>query len=713
MTQITIRDVLNTFFYYRWVAANVILLSLILGGAVAYLVPPTYRAEARLLTFYAGYYSSQAERPDARIIPSFEPMQIVSVESEILNSQELHRALVMQDLPPNVDPLVLDRKLEQFERHFHISKVEAANVIEISYVDSQPEKAARTLERLIALYFKQRTGVFSSGRVAFLTSQRREAKQRLDDANAKIVEFQRRNGVVDIDTQIGEAVSANGQILQQKLLLTASLAQDESALAALTAQSGKVPQKVELFSDNTEAARALSSMQVTLLQLQGRRAELASRYTGDSPFVSQLDKQIDDVKTAIGKLRPQLMEATRTGYNTYYDTVQDRLTQLKANIAGATAKRDIVEAQLKDSDARLESLIAVASQIRQMSVDRDLLLDSFKNFSRQLEQAQIEQNRNDTISSTNVRVIQAPYPPARPSNPPVIFLAAALVVGVFAAGFIIVMLASLRETFINPEEAERSLGIPVLSAPIHLQEKVSTSQFLRGLFRRSRKEDDLAKFTHSRRDLGRLITAINKSAPEDSSKVALLVAYHAEDGVTQLTHGLALELERRSMRPVLVIDLNQNGRLAYGVPDATGELHWPEGGFHVWDDGVRALAAGLSPAMQGIFAFHPVRRHNIVVARPQAAAQLPLGRESVQMFEQLRKAYDYILIDAPPAASSFLGVEAAIYADATVLTIRAEETRKPVAIALKNQIVDGGGNVAGIVMTNRRSYIPNFIYRFL
>ena len=62
---------------------------------------------------------------------------------------------------------------------------------------------------------------------------------------------------------------------------------------------------------------------------------------------------------------------------------------------------------------------------------------------------------------------------------------------------------------------------------------------------------------------------------------------------------------------------------------------------------------------------------------------------------------------------AFTGIENAILADATVLAIRAEATRKPVAMTLKAQIQDAGGKIVGIALTHRHSYIPAFVYRFL
>jgi len=464
--QVSTRDILNTFFYYRWTAATMVLIFLALGGAVALLVPPTYRAESRLLTLYAGYYDMQMDRSTNRAAPAFDPTQVVNVEAQILSSPELHRAIVADRLGPGSDAESVDKALRRFEDRLHIEKVEGANVIDLSYVDSDPQRAAEVLQQLIDRYFRQRAGVFSVGRVEFLVGQRDRVRAQLDKANAQLIAFQRSHNVLNIDSQITSSVALHSLLRQRSLENDSSYAQDASTLETLRREAEAVPATIELFGDNTEVAHAVDTMHMTLLQLQSRRADLAARYLDGAPFVQQMDQQIADVKSAIAERTPHLISAVRTGHNSYYDTVQDRIMRLSSDVAGELARKEALAKQSAESGESLQHLISVANQLRRMEIDRDLLVDSFKKFSRELEQARIEQNQVDTASSTNVRIIQAPQPPTRRSNPPLLFVGIALLVGLLAGALAVLVRSTLRETFLSPEEVERRLGLPVLCAPM-------------------------------------------------------------------------------------------------------------------------------------------------------------------------------------------------------------------------------------------------------
>lgn len=686
--QISLRDLLNTIFFYRWVWSSVVFGCLVLSALVALVVPPTYRAEARLLTLFAGYYDMQIDRTTNRASPNFDPAQVVNVEAQILSSPELHRTIVKGEVGDGVSPQELDRAIEAFERRFHLEKVDAANLIELSYSDANAQHAADVLNELIRQYYKQRSGVFTQGRLSFLVEQRDKVRQQLDAANAQLVAFQRANDVVNIDSQISAAVALRSLLQQRKLENDSALAQDSRSLTSLAKEAMKVPATIELFRDDTEAAHALDTMQISLLQLKGRRADLASRFMLESPFVQQLDSQINDVQKAVDEQRRSLVSAVRTGHNTYFDTVHDRVMRLSSDVDGENARKGALESQLSQTDAHVQRLIAVASQLHRMEIDRDLLEESFKTFSRQVEQVRIEQNQMDTATSTNVRIIQAPIPPMHRSNPPILFLAAGLVAGLLLGSVTVMVLSSLRETFLSPEEIERSLSLPVLLAPLGTPR---AQPAIVKMFRRPANDPGIPR-TPRPVDYGRIIMSVNNSSTT-ASKVVMILSLRDDDGVPPVAQGLVDDLEQRSNRPVLQLDMS-------GCTDSAA------------DAAVSAVANGShDPA--DLLDFVPVPGRRIVVARPKPGVILPIGRQAGPLFEALRREHDFIVVQAPAASRSFIGIETSVQADATLMAIRAEESRKPVALTVKTQIREAGGFIAGVLMTNRQSYIPECIYRFL
>jgi len=723
VVDLTIRDYLNTFFYYRKIATAVFLGIVALGILIALLVPIPYRAQATLLVLNAGYYD-QTNNANAGVALQPPVGQLNGVEAQILASPELHRDVVLSKLGPAATERDIDRELQSFERKLHIEQNDLANTITLTYSDTDPKVAAEALARLLDKYFRQRASIFTSGRVSMLVSQRDDVGQQLDKADADLLAFQKKHGIVKIDDQTSRAVQLESQLVQRKLETDAKLLQDRGELQSMQASTKDVRSTIPIYTDDSEASRALNGMQITLSELETKRADFASRYLPTSPFVQNIDKQIADMRANIASQKQQMMTATRLGHNNYYDVVQERLSVLNASIAGGLAQQKALDEQIKDTRAKLQGLSDVSSQLSQLQARRDILADSFKERSRQVELARVQQGQASQINGTNVRVIQAPFPPSQRSVAASLVIAAAIAAGLLISALTVLILASLRETFLSPEQVERALLLPVVNAPVMLGAErragaagTASAAGAAGVAATgagSPAAAAAAEPTLSRpayMAYGRMIAAINSST-DAHAKVVMVLAASQNDGQTAVIQGLSVELEHRSAKPIVVLDIASSASAPlYGKPNAQGLLAWPDGVGNSGSGTASADAIVGTGTLESL-AFTRVDRHNIVVAQPRSGAIPSSWRQVTQLFDALRESHDYIVVHAPPSSQSFTGIENASLADATVLVVRAESTRKPVIAGLKSQVEDAGGHLIGVALTHRRGDIPAAIYRF-
>ena len=516
------RDLLTTIFFYRRTAILIALAIIVVAVLLALLLPPSYTAQARLLTLSAGVYDMQARQGST---PSEDSLAAVNVEMQLLASSELHRAIAGTSLGSAATPAEVSQWVRRFEAHLHISRIENSNVIELNYSDRSPEGAASALKLLLSGYFQERADVLTSGRVAFLTAQRDKEREQLDEVDAQISAYEKQNGVVNVSEQVNGAVELDNRLREQQQAAEAALADNQKNVTVLIANEKTVPKEIEMYTDNSEAAHTLGTMQASLLQLEAKRADLASRYLPGSPFVMQADAQIRELKAEIAAQQSTLASAHRTGYNTNHDTVQDQLISAEANLAGAAARRNTLNAQVGASSSRLKSLIAVSDTLAKLHTQHDLLEDTVKHYSEQVEQARVEQNQATTAGTTNVRVIEAPVAPSRPNNPPVLIIAAGVVSALLIAAVWVFLLSSLRETFLSPQEAERGLGLPVLCA-----------------IPKTAEGDPAA-----RRLFGPVVAAISaQPARTGGGRVVLLLSQAVKPGVDLTAQALLAALEARA-----------------------------------------------------------------------------------------------------------------------------------------------------------------------
>ncbi|VVE83821.1 lipopolysaccharide biosynthesis protein [Pandoraea sputorum] len=711
VVDVTIRDYLNTLFYYRKIATTVFLAIVALGVLVALFVPIPYRAQATLLVLNAGYYD-QTNNPNGGVSLQPPPGQLNGVEAQILSSPELHRDVILSKLGPGATAGDIDRELQNFEKRLHIEQNDLANTITLTYSDTDPKAAADALARLLDKYFRQRASIFTQGRVNLLVSQRDDVGKQLDKADADLLAFQKKHGIVKIDDQTSRAVQLESQLVQRKLETDAKLAQDRSELKSLQSSTKDVRTTIPIYTDDSETSRAINILQGSLSELENKRADFASRYMATSPFVVQLDKQIADMRANIAKQRQEMMTATRMGHNNYFDVVQERLAVLNASIAGGVAQQSALEAQIKETRDKLQGMSDVSSQLSQLQARRDILADSFKERSRQVELARVQQGQVSQINGTNVRVIQAPFPPSQRSVSASLLIAASIAAGLLISALTVLIMSSLRETFLSPEQVERALLLPVVNAPVLLggdRRGATATGAPAGVG--ANVEPAYARPAHLA--YGRMIAAINSST-DSAAKVVMALSTGKNDGLSSVIQGLTSELEHRSGKPILILDIASTpDSPMYGKPNAQGLLEWPSNGGSgtASVDAVKPTGTDESSVLTDL-TFTRVDGHNIVVAQPHSGAVPSSWQLVTRLFDALRESHDYIVVHAPPSSQSFTGIENAPLADATVLVVRAEATRKPVIAGLKAQVEDAGGRLIGVALTHRRGYIPSFIYRF-
>jgi capsular exopolysaccharide synthesis family protein len=183
--------------------------------------------------------------------------------------------------------------------------------------------------------------------------------------------------------------------------------------------------------------------------------------------------------------------------------------------------------------------------------------------------------------------------------------------------------------------------------------------------------------------------------------VLVVNAVHGE-GTSSVAKQLAGAMVQAERSRVLLVDANLRSpsqHLTFGVRRSPGftdvtagapELHTAE--LATSDVGFALLPVGQSQEDP----VHLMRESNLASA---------MG--------ELRKSYDWIVVDGPPVTIYAEAATLSSLADATVLVIRAESTRAEVADRAKRTIVESGGNLVGAILNRREYHIPEFIYRHL
>jgi capsular exopolysaccharide synthesis family protein len=83
------------------------------------------------------------------------------------------------------------------------------------------------------------------------------------------------------------------------------------------------------------------------------------------------------------------------------------------------------------------------------------------------------------------------------------------------------------------------------------------------------------------------------------------------------------------------------------------------------------------------------------------------------MLRHLGQAYDLVILDSGPVHTCPETLALAEQAGGVVLVVRAERTRIDVVKAARDRLLGRNAQICGVVLNNRKYYIPEFIYRQL
>ncbi len=249
--------------------------------------------------------SSQPASPMDFTRPDITEEELNS-EVELLSDEDLLKqvvkmvGLVPADTPDSERPAEIEHAVRKLSRRLDVEALKKSNLIQVSYKDTDPERAARVLSALSTLYVQRHTNLQRpSGEIQFFDQQTAESEKRLHQSEAELVHFTRARGVVsaalerDIALQkLGEADAAYRQIDQDRV-------ETERRIASLGEQLKSFPSRsvtLKRWADNPEA---LEKMKTHLLELQLKRTELLTRFEPSYRLVQEVEQQIAETLTSI------------------------------------------------------------------------------------------------------------------------------------------------------------------------------------------------------------------------------------------------------------------------------------------------------------------------------------------------------------------------------------------------------------------------------
>jgi capsular exopolysaccharide synthesis family protein len=430
----------------------------------------------------------------------------------------------------------------------------------------------------------------------------------------------------------------------------------------------------------------IQKLHLALLDLGAQRATLANRLGPNHPQMVELGRQEAEIKRQLRAEVEQEVNAVRSRY----DAALLREEQLRQKLA-------------EQQEASIE--------LRDLGARYDLLkneVEGARSLHESLLKQQMETAVNSELAASNMRVIDRAEVPGRPSKPNVPLN---LTVGVLAGLVFAVGSAFLCEYFDNSvkssDEVEELLQIPSLAMIPNFVLARRSGRLAYGVAGDGNGAasngggpteasngfgGELVVLREPRSPAAEafrtLRTAILFSAPGAPPKVILVTSAGAGEGKTVSSVNLATSLAEAGSRVLLLDgDLRRPGcHRALGLEN---------------DRGLSNFLAGQADLGSVIHALDAPRVF-FVPAGPAAPnpAELVGSARMRDTLEELRGAYDFIILDSPPVLPVTDAVVLAREADGVVLVVKGDDTPRELVRRARDLLMQANTHLLGAVVNN-------------
>jgi succinoglycan biosynthesis transport protein ExoP len=532
-----------------------------------------------------------------------------------------------------------------FMSHVGVEPVPESRLVLVTVTHRDRNEAANWANALAEVYIEQTLAMrVESARKAYDWLQERLAatQQGMRDAQAKLFEslrtqdlFVPEGSVSAVSTSITKLNDDFVQAQARRITIEAALKQARE-MQARGEDLGALPQ---VASD-----AVVTGFSTQLAALAVELGRLGEKFKEGHPEVQKVKAQIEQLKTARQARALQIV----AGLNAEFAQLKKREDELRSAI-------DAQKAQAASQSRKVTELDTLKKEA-----------DSAKSLYEVLLQKLNETDIAASIRSNNVSVVDRASPPQSPIRPNRQRIAlVGLVLGLAAGLGLVFARDYFANTVRDPEEVERYLHLDLLAAVPRY---------------------DDASYPLATEAYQNLRTALLFARGDEAGQVVLVTGTAPQEGKTTTIVNLARLMASAGER-TLVVDCDLR----------RAQLH-------------QRLALSREPGFTDLF----VRKEPLAsLIRPTAVANLfaltagPLPpnppallarKQLAELFDELRRSFDWVLVDSPPLASVTDGLLLARHADHTLLVIQHDAVEKKLVKRAIGGLRRATPNLLGVVL---------------
>jgi len=601
-----------------------------------------------------------------------------TILSSITNSLKSKATEESPRSPKEREIAQMSKLVTKFLKRLNIEPERNTRLVDVSFVGTHPKiitEIANTHGRLFIEHNLALKFAASTEAIEWLDQHLGQLKHKVQDSEADLHRYKEENRIISLEEKQNIIVQRLSEL--NSAVTTAKT--ERIRLETLYNQVAKYKGK-EAAIESVPAVinnKLIQDLKTKYITLQAEYQKISQKFGKKHPHIIEISSEMQIVQDKIQSEVKKIVSSIKTEY--------------EIALAQEAVLKDALEEQKKEAMELNQKAIKYGELKREAESNEQV----FNVVLNRLKETDLTRG----LKASNIRIVDPAEIPSRPIKPNKrlnILLAA--IVGLMGGIGLAFFFEYLDDTVKTPDDLKRYFSIPFLGPIPHHDFSQHKAQ----------KYPELVTFFDPKSQISEaykgLRTSILFSIPGDGGKAILVSSSGPGEGKTLTVANLAVTLAQTGSR-VCIVDCDMRKPRLHKIFHSPNEV------------GVSSILIGQTETEQVMQdGFIPGLKLLTCGQRPPNPSEL-LGSHQMQaLLANLKKEFDFIIIDSPPLAAVTDSMLLARIVDGVCLVIKGGETSKEVISRAIDLMRNAQAHILGAVINNidltKKSYYYYYQYYY-
>jgi uncharacterized protein involved in exopolysaccharide biosynthesis len=456
------RSFLYAVFKHKWLVVGVFTIVALASAVAAFTRPGAWLAQSKVLVKLGETVQLAPAEAPSRSMNVPLSQDVVRTEVDIVKSWDVVKEAIDRLGVQPTDGSSMADLIEGIRRGLTVAPSPGTNMLKISFIGKEPERAARLVNAITDVYIDHHNRVYQrDGIRSFYARELEKRASEVDATRKKLQVYLDETRITDIDQELEIMVKETMDREQALRSHRSKLAALEERLAEVNTQMAKTPETIA-YAEEYQANPVVNVYGTRLAELEMKLGEALQRYLPADRHVRDIEREIAQLRGNMRAQEGQILGKHTIRRNDLFMELERRHSSLVTALADARSREPGRVAAVESGERRLGELRDHRYVVK--GLQRDLEQKQYAYdlyFKRGMEAAASEANPD--LSMVSVSVVEHAQPPLEPENGLLLPLALGLLGGLSLATAMAVGVEFLNRRLRFEEEVEHYLELPVLA----------------------------------------------------------------------------------------------------------------------------------------------------------------------------------------------------------------------------------------------------------